>query len=140
MTCDFTYVEPVGKVSSATFDPVTKKLVVKGYDLPTLLRPTVTELTGAATTPVAADTTTPVAADTTTPAAADTTTPAAADTTTPVAEDTTEAASNGGRRRLGLTPGGNIRKLDISLPGGNIRRRLEGETTQAAHDALVAAQ
>jgi hypothetical protein len=132
MTCDFTYVEPVGKVSSATFDPVTKKLVVKGYDLPTLLRPTVTELTGAATTPVAADTTTPVAADTTTPAAAD--------TTTPVAEDTTEAASNGGRRRLGLTPGGNIRKLDISLPGGNIRRRLEGETTQAAHDALVAAQ
>jgi hypothetical protein len=132
MTCDFTYVEPVGKVSSATFDPVTKKLVVKGYDLPTLLRPTVTELTGAATTPVAADTTTPVAEDTTTPAVAD--------TTTPVAEDTTEAASNGGRRRLGLTPGGNIRKLDISLPGGNIRRRLEGETTQAAHDELVAAQ
>jgi len=46
MTCDFTYVEPVGKVQSATFDPSSKKLVVKGVDLPTMVRPKVADLTG----------------------------------------------------------------------------------------------
>ena len=51
MTCDFTYVKPVGKVESATYDTATKRLSVTGIDLPTLLRPNVTELTGTYTTP-----------------------------------------------------------------------------------------
>jgi hypothetical protein len=37
MTCDFAYVKPVGTVKSATFDKVTKKLVVTGIDLPTMV-------------------------------------------------------------------------------------------------------
>lgn len=82
MTCDFTYVEPVGKVESATFDLATKKLVVTGIDIPTTVKPTVTELTG---TYGAAS------------AAAASTTPAAASTTS------TDSSSGGGRRLTSCT-------------------------------------
>ena len=44
MTCDFTYVAPVGKVASATYDATTKKLVVTGVDLPTNLQMAETDL------------------------------------------------------------------------------------------------
>jgi hypothetical protein len=46
MTCDFTYVPPVGKVLSATYDSITKRLIVIGVDLPTLLQVNATDLTG----------------------------------------------------------------------------------------------
>jgi len=36
MTCDYTYVEPVGEVTGATYDDVTKRLVIIGVDLPIL--------------------------------------------------------------------------------------------------------
>lgn len=36
MTCDYTYVEPVGEVTAATYNDVTKKLVIIGVDLPIL--------------------------------------------------------------------------------------------------------
>lgn len=39
MTCDFTYVEAAGEVTTATFDPATKKLVITGTALPTLTPP-----------------------------------------------------------------------------------------------------
>jgi hypothetical protein len=48
MTCDFTYVEPVGKVSAAAFDKVTKRLTVTGIDLPTKVKPAVEDLAGPA--------------------------------------------------------------------------------------------
>jgi len=41
MTCDFTYVQAKGEITAATFDPVTKKLVITGTDLPTLVPPPV---------------------------------------------------------------------------------------------------
>jgi hypothetical protein len=54
MTCDFAYVKPVGEVKSATFDKDTKKLVVTGIDLPTMVKPAVTDLTGVYTADAAA--------------------------------------------------------------------------------------
>ena len=46
MTCDFAYVEPVGKVNGASFDLSSKRLTVTGIDLPTMVRPKATDLTG----------------------------------------------------------------------------------------------
>lgn len=35
MTCDFTYLTPVGEITSATYDQASKKLVIQGTNLPT---------------------------------------------------------------------------------------------------------
>ena len=37
MTCDYTYVKPVGEVTSINYDDTTRKLIIEGVDLPTLL-------------------------------------------------------------------------------------------------------
>ena len=37
MTCDFTYVAPVGEVTSFTFDQSTSKLVLTGTELPSVI-------------------------------------------------------------------------------------------------------
>jgi hypothetical protein len=34
LTCDFTYLEPVGEITSFTFDETTSKLVITGTELP----------------------------------------------------------------------------------------------------------
>ena len=36
MTCDYTYVKPVGEITGATYDDATKKLIITGVDLPLL--------------------------------------------------------------------------------------------------------
>jgi len=46
MTCDFAYVKPVCTVKSATFDKATKKLVVTGIDLPTMVKQEAADLKG----------------------------------------------------------------------------------------------
>ena len=37
LTCDFTYVLPVGEVTAFTFDQSTSKLVLTGTDMPSLI-------------------------------------------------------------------------------------------------------
>jgi hypothetical protein len=39
-------VKPIGKTESATFNEGTKRLIVTGVDLPTMVRPDVSQLTG----------------------------------------------------------------------------------------------
>jgi len=39
MTCDYTYVKPVGEITGATYDDVTRKLIITGVDLPGLVLP-----------------------------------------------------------------------------------------------------
>jgi hypothetical protein len=34
LTCDFTYLEPVGEITAFTYDETTKKLVMTGTKLP----------------------------------------------------------------------------------------------------------
>lgn len=58
MTCDFTYVEPTGEVTAATFDPATKKLVITGTALPTLTPPVTTTNTSTTTNTTVTNTTT----------------------------------------------------------------------------------
>ena len=36
MTCDYTYVQPVGEIIAATYDDSSRKLIIVGVDLPTL--------------------------------------------------------------------------------------------------------
>ena len=36
MTCDYTYVEPVGEITGATYDDTSRKLIITGVNLPTL--------------------------------------------------------------------------------------------------------
>ena len=37
LTCDFTYLEPVGEVTAFTFDDATSKLVITGTELPNII-------------------------------------------------------------------------------------------------------
>ena len=37
LTCGFTYIEAVGEITSFTFDESTKKLVITGVDLPSVI-------------------------------------------------------------------------------------------------------
>ena len=37
LTCGFKYIEPTGEISSFTFDESTKKLVITGVDLPSVI-------------------------------------------------------------------------------------------------------
>lgn len=37
LTCDFTYIQPVGEVTAFTFDQSTSKLVLTGTDMPSLI-------------------------------------------------------------------------------------------------------
>jgi len=37
LTCGFKYIEPVGEISSFTFDEGTKKLVITGVELPSVI-------------------------------------------------------------------------------------------------------
>jgi len=39
MTCDYTYVKPIGEITGATYDKSTRKLIITGVDLPGLLLP-----------------------------------------------------------------------------------------------------
>lgn len=41
MTCDFTYTEPTGEITGATYDKATKKLVITGTNLPGKAAPVV---------------------------------------------------------------------------------------------------
>jgi len=88
MTCDFTYVEAAGEVTAATFDPITKKLVITGTALPTLTPP------APATVPTPTVTPPPTTTPTTTNS---TSTPSTPTVTT---NTTTTTPPSGQRRRL----------------------------------------
>ena len=84
MTCDYTYVKPVGEITGITYDDTSRKLVITGVDLPTL------QLDGSSPADAAASNTTASSNSTATTTSSNST----------AADNSTTTTTGGGRRLL----------------------------------------